>query len=415
MMRKFALAPMVGLFVWAICWKASAQDFGAGEGRSKGPVRVSVRTSGEYTDNRDSTADGDSTFDFYIQPRLDIESSWAQEGRMVLYYMPAYRWRSDPNIWQNENQVFHDVGLDVDHKVGTVTLRLNELFNYTDDPAVQESGRTLRSDASFIYNRVGGGALIDFGRVALADIYAQHRMKRYDEQIVADESDEDALVGGVYLMSRFGGKTSALGLGVEAAQQDYSSARGIDRGFSSAKFIVGWENSHANLRTSLRAGWQTVEYDDSSLGSDDIPSVSASIEYLQTPDRQMPGTRVALSGGYGIRESDVYPFASQKATGLSALWDWELVPSSLMMTLSVSYRLGEYDSDALPAGGAVEERTGMPRPTGDETTVASSLELVYRVNGNASLKAAQVYEDVDSDVRPSFTKNTTRLALWYEF
>jgi len=415
MIRKTAVVMLCCVIFNAISTRLLAQDYGDNR-ESKGPVRMSVRTYGEYTDNRDSTADGDSTFDFYIQPRLDLESSWAdKDGRMVFYYMPSYRWRSDPNSLQNENEWFHDVGVDVNHKAGGVSLRLNELFNYTDDPAVQDGGRTLRSDASFIYNRVAAGAMMDFGRVALADIYGQHRIKRYDKKEVADESDEDSLLGGVYLMGKLGGKNSTIGIGAEAGAQDYSSAKGVERGFTSAKFVAGMDNVHANLRTRLRAGIQTVEYDDEALGSDELPSASASIEYIQTPEREMPGNRFALSASYGLRESDVYPFAAQKTTALSALWDMEVVPGSVMLTLSASCRLGEYEREALPAGGVTDPDTGAPRAVGDETTVVGSLEVVYKVNDNTSVRAAQVYEDVDSDVRPSFTKNTTRLALWYEF
>jgi len=414
MIRKTAVVAICCVIVSAISARLLAQD--SGDKESKGPVRMSVRTYGEYTDNRDSTADGDSTFDFYIQPRLDVESSWAgKDGRMVFYYMPSYRWRSDPSSLQNENEWFHDVGVDVNHNAGGVGLRLNELFNYTDDPAVQEGGRTLRSDASFIYNRVAAGALMDFGRVALADLYGQHSIKRYDKKEVADESDEDSLMGGVYLRAKLGGKNSAMGIGGEVGEQNYSSAKGLERGFTTAKFVAGLENAHANLRTSVRAGIQTVEYDDAALGSDELPSASASIEYIQTPEREMPGNRFALSASYGLRESDVYPFAAQKTTAVSALWDMEVVPSSVMLTLSASYRLGEYERDALPAGGSVDPNTGSLRAVGDETTVVGSLEVVYKVNSNTSLRGAQVYEDVDSDVRPSFTKNTTRLALWYEF
>lgn len=366
------------------------------------PVKLSVTLMGDYTDNRDSSAIAESTFNFYFQARIDAVASWAADGSAVFYYAPTYRYQTDPSVYQNKNQLLHALGLDLRHGVSdTLKLRLLEAFNYTDDPSVQQFGETLRSDASFILNTLEAGVTYVFSRRSNIDLYGRNMIKRYSEQDVAKDSDEDSVGGGATLWGQVNKEVALL---AEAQMTDYSyeSSLGLERGFSSTAGGVGLEGRFSpNFGMGVRAGLQVVEYDDSSLESDTVPY--GSVDAMVSP---MPATRFTAGVSYMIRKSDVYPFASQKSTDVTAGLEWDAVPSRLMVALSGTYRQGEYTAESIPASSSA-----VGSSSGNRDAVLGTLQATFKVDNATSVRLAQSYEDVSSDVNDSFTKNTTTLAV----
>jgi hypothetical protein len=76
---------------------------------------------------------------------------------------------------------------------------------------------------------------------------------------------------------------------------------------------------------------------------------------------------------------------------------------------SAAYRTGQYDQDTVP----IELRAASAG--GDETVVEVSAEALYRIGQDASLRLVQGFEDVDSDVSDSFTRNSTMLIMTFQF
>ena len=87
------------------------------------------------------------------------------------------------------------------------------------------------------------------------------------------------------------------------------------------------------------------------------------------------------------------------------------------LTLGVAgvYRGADYDEDTLEATGAALQAGSGLETSGEEITVQLLGFARLAVTENTSLKLTQRYEDVDSDVDESFTRNSTELALSHVF
>jgi len=390
-------------FILASYTVVRAQGTATGE-QDTDPMKFSVSVIGAYTDNRDSSAIAESTFDFYFQPRIDAVSRWANSSSAVFYYAPAFRFRSDPSIYQNENQLFHDLGLEIRHGLSDlVSVNLSEHFNYTDDPSVQQNGATLRSDASFILNTVSAGLAFQFNPRASLTVSGNNMIKRYSEAEVAKDSDEDS-VGGA--MSLWGQVSKQVALLAEARITDYSyeSSLNLQRGVTTVSVGVGLDSYFSpNFQAGIHGGLQTAEYEDPTLDSASDPY--GNLGFVITP---VPTTRFKGNLSYALRNSDVYPFASQKITAFTGGLEWDAVPSTLTLSLAGTVQSGEYSADALPGSEALY-------PTGNRDAVVVTGQAVFKIDTATSVALIQSYEDVSSDVSESFTKNSTSLALSRSF
>jgi len=97
------------------------------------PLRFSVKVEAEFTDNRDSAADGDeeSNFDVFVVPRVDAKVS-GDRTTANAYYMPALRYRGDPNEDQDSTALHHHLGLELGHDASPrVKLGLHDRFIFT--------------------------------------------------------------------------------------------------------------------------------------------------------------------------------------------------------------------------------------------------------------------------------------------
>ncbi|MDA0990743.1 MAG: outer membrane beta-barrel protein [Verrucomicrobia bacterium] len=369
----------------------------------KDPINFSVDVRGEFTDNRDPPATKEeSNFDLYFSPRIDLFIDF-ERTLIDLYYTPSLRWRSDPSPSQNDSEFLHDFGLNVNHDMTPQTkVRLTEKLDFNDDPSVQSGGFTVRDDRTYLLNRASGRVKHDFGGGTRGEAAVAHMMKRYDDSTTAKESDEDELkldVQGERLLS----PTLALTLRGGYDMYGFESATGLQRDFDVLAGIVGLEKSFSpELRGGIGAGVQAAEYDDPTIDSSTSPFFSANVRVAPNPD-----SRLETFLTHGIRDADVAPFASQEYTQVDAKWEVDASPS---VTVGVSgmYRMSTYDGDVRPAG------TPLPLLTGDENTIVFALFGTWYISTSTSLKVFHRYEDIDSDVDVSYSKNTTSLAVHVE-
>ncbi len=403
-MRTFSRLA-VGLLVGGmVCGRPAAQ---AAEGRS--PVDLKVTLRADYTDNRDSierdtpTLKKESNVDFYVIPRVDLYLDTART-LYDFHYAPAWRYRTDPSPIQNDNELLHDLGLRIDHHATDRTrLRVVEQLLYQDDPSVEDGGTGLvRGNRTYLQNRVELGLRHEFSRQLAADAMAAYRIKAYKDSEVADESDEDQLDAMFGLWRTVNPKLILHGRG-GVAMYGFDSAIGLDRDFDVFIAAAGAEKIFSQLlRAGFEAGVQAVEYSDAGLDSEVFPYGRVDATVTPTPDN-----RITAMVTHGVRDSDVYPFASQTYTEVRG--GIEVDPSALITAgLSLTLRLSEYDGDSRPASAAA-----IAGPTtGDETTLVVSGHAVWNINDQTRLRVRQTYEDVDSDFpNGSFTKNTSSLEL----
>ena len=79
--------------------------------------------------------------------------------------------------------------------------------------------------------------------------------------------------------------------------------------------------------------------------------------------------------------------------------------------LSGEYRIEDYKEETLPASVAATRTAAGLATSGEETTVLAKAHVTCELGGDFSVTLMQLYEDVDSDVFTTFTRNATRLSL----
>lgn len=393
-----------------------------------GPFDLSLKLEAATTDNRDSLPNEESNTDFLVSPRIaaifEMDRSY-----LDFYYEPTLRYRTDPRENQNDEEFLHDLGIHLEHSVTPrLTLRVTEDYTYTDDPSVETAGGTLRRDSSFSLNRVEGLLAYDINRQSRVEVDARHRLKTYDESELSFLDEESVSAGA--RAARQVSRTVSLSLEARAEEFSYEyddlsvGARPgttLDRGFTAMSAGVGIENEfQANCRASLRVGVKSLDYEDEDIDSESAPYAVAILQLSA-----VPSTRFTASARHELRDSDVALFSSQEYTSVYAGLE---VDASERVTFDVSgtYRMGDYDADKLPSG---LRTTGLPAGTGtatpggvavralegDETAVILKAGVGWEVSDKTRVKLAHMFEDEDSDVSVSFTRNETTLSLVRQF
>jgi hypothetical protein len=380
-------------------------------GRAVKPIRFSVRALAQATDNRDAVEDDETdNVDYYLVPKLQLVYQ-TQSSRLDVHYMPAFRFRTEPGDDQDESTWQHDFGLSASRAVSSrLRLRLDGVVIVQDDPDVEEGGITIRGDQSYVRSVVKAGFNVDLMKYSNLDISVENRIKSYDDDVVADLSDEENTT--IALAHRHQMTTTLRSLLTGSYSfYSYDNDDVLDRDFTSGMAAIGLENSFTpKVSGTISVGAQTREYDDDGLDSDTEPYVNASLEGLLGPD-----TRVGGSLGLGVRDSDAYPFASQEYTELRAFMDASL-SAKFNLRVSAIYRVSTYDADNIPSAetsaavAAVSANVDLDS-SADETTVVGDAQLTFVATENASIFVGVRVEDIDSDVGQSYTKNTGRIGV----
>jgi hypothetical protein len=323
------------------------------------------------------------------------------------HYAPSLRWRSDPSPWEEDLTLLHDLGVELTHSPSaTLKLRARDDFSYTDDPRVEEDGVQVRQDKSYMLNRARAGVTLRPARLSEVDVYGGLSTKRYDESTEAELWDEDSAELGFGLWRQlgptFGGKLVGRYYSYAYEPAVVPALGTFERDFTVLVGGLGMEKALSpQLRAGAVVGWANVEYKEDLLSSQSGPYGEVTLRGALAPNARFDG---ALS--HSFRDSDAWPFPSQEYTQLSGRFEWD---SSDVLTLGCSavYRMGDYEVETdVPELGDISE---------DETVIVASVDATVKVGPRTQVKVAQRYEDVDSDVRESYTKNTTAVSLAVTF
>jgi hypothetical protein len=363
--------------------------------------RFSVDMSSSFTDNRDSLTNGESTVDFVVTPCAAVGLS-GRRGQLNLSYAPPLRYRTNPGDYQDSFDVQQALALSGELRVTPeLRLRASENAYYTDDPAVDTSRGSIRGNRSYILNYFESGANWTFFRRSNLDIYARHMIKKYDDKVVGANSDEDGLEGGLAVWRQLT-KTIGIQAITKLTAHQFNEQGAVDRDTDILLCSLRAEESFTRaLRGAVAFGGQQVNYKDASLDSK-LGGYGA----VELNGDILPVLKLNAVYTHGLSESDVQPYASQAFDELNA----RVAYSAHSVTLGVScaYRLSRYDAQAAPE--AAGRQAG-----GDEKTLSAGADAAMKIGPASSIKLAQLYSDVNSDVGYSFTKNTTRLSLMVTF
>jgi len=203
------------------------------------------------------------------------------------------------------------------------------------------------------------------------------------------------------------------------------------RDFTSAGGGVGLETAFGpQALGGVQVGWTELEYDDASMGTDSAPYIRLHLDGATIPTARISGAVL-----YALRDADVYPYSSQRYTSFFTSLEWDATPN-VTMGVSGEYRISDYQTDSVPLldqyvrdPGSLtpEERQivesgslnvspeedvpggGVLPVDGEENTGIVRGMVAYSLGLNTSIRLIHKFEDVESDVARSFTRNTTTL------
>jgi len=379
------------------------------------PIKVRADVGATSTDNRDSADDAfeEDNVDIFVGGRFECLFDW-EAALLDLYYAPRYRYRSDPSAIQNENEWHHQVNLIGEvSPLSRLTLRVQERFDYTDDPSVDQAGATLRRDSSYLMNRVDVLASLDVTKTLETSVDVGHMLKRYDENTVVDRADEDRLIVGVNARQQIAPTMSVLG---RVAWQnynleDYVASDGslmLPRGFDALQVGVGLEQVFSpKVIGSAMVGIQSSFYEDNALDDETLPFGTALL--AATPAKTV---RLRAQVSHMLVNAYAYPFTSQRLTSLygKAMWD---VTSMVELACTLQYRIEDYDRETV--NPAVTNDAFAKDREGEENAFIGGLSATVKVTPSTAVQVAYSYENVDSDVFTTFNRNAGSVTVSQKF
>lgn len=363
------------------------------------PVRISIGVAAEGTDNRDAQEnDKQDNVDIFLRPRAEVYLG-SSSSLLDAYYMPALRYRTEPGDNQDETDFQHHLGVNLRRGLSErLRLRVGDRLAITDDPAIEENGSVVRGDQSYVMNTAEAGLSYDLFRYSNLDLLVLNRIRRFDEEAVASLSDEDETSVRIQHRRSLTPTLRTLLTG-EYRIYGYEDNLFFARDFDSMVLAVGLENSFTeNVIGSLSVGWQTRDHEDEDIDVDDKPYVRADISGQMNPD-----LRIGAVAGYGIRDSDAFPYPSQEYTDLSGFAHAKIT-QKLLLKLAGTYRLSTYEAFGT-------------RPGGDENVLVGDIELAFHAIESATLQLGCRVEDIDADegVGASYVKNIVRAGATLSF
>jgi len=269
-------------------------------------------------------------------------------------------------------------------------------LSYNDDPEITESGATVRQSSSHWLNDVHAGVDVELSEKVGTSLMGSSIMKRYTDDVVADNQDEDIYQAEADLKYLMGSGYSVFGLiGFSDFNAESSGAGSRDRGSQVLSYGVGVERIFSpDVIGKIAGGYQTAEYDDDALESTDTMNGNAEMTF-----RAASATRFRVGGSYGYFAPNVRPYSIQTLTAVSGAIDHDVLSDRLTLTLRGQYSEGDY----------ADEGVGLPGGLDKLTTLGISGR--YWVQRNWALQAGYTHENWDSDLRESFDRNLVDIGV----
>ena len=370
------------------------------------PFRFSVGTHATFTDNRDSVkVNKQSNTDIFVSPRVDYVFNDGK-NQFRLFYVPSFRYRTDAGDNGDSTAWHHNFGMK-----GTLAvtersrIRFTEKYDYNDDSAIKVGGAVVRGNHTYGENTALLGFNTDLYKYSNLDFSIKNNVKRFSDDVIAKTSDENiTTVDAAHRYQITQTLRSVLG----ATYGLYSYDNSLNRDFYSLTGTVGLENDFTpTTMGSVRVGYQNANYDDSSVDSKNEPYAKVAISSQTGAD-----LNIGASVEHGIRDTDAYPFTSQVYSEFGLFGHLDITPSLALHGTGI-YRKSEYDKEDIPAAARGINFVG--KNGGDDTTIVLDAMLDYSIVENLSLYIGYRYEDIDSEVGQSYTKNSGRLGAALNF
>ncbi len=396
---------------------------------AKKPVSLALKAGVTHTDNRDSIEDGalragvpmkkEDQWAFYIAPVIAFHHEVTDSVEFDASYSPVFRWYDNCRPGSEKNKIDHTVRATLDLMLTPITeFKVAETFwfsgqkdyfygtDYQYDPS-----RPNRIGNDYFENRLRASLkqeLSEGGDYAKAT--GRWRIKRYDDDELADSSDEDEYGARLDLMrvhskhfsyGIFGDYTSWDRCTDASQYQDMKLELGVYYFTFGAQ--ATWDfygNGDTYLYGNL--GWTHATYEADDMDDQDDPSAQLEMRLFQTkPTQLLAGVR------YGRDYSDVYPFSSQlDLAGYLSVKQYVGADRDIWFNASIELRNRQYDvgDDLDPTAARYGYVKALMDANGGKTefdrdSVYFRLAANWAFNDWLSAAAFYSYEKIDADAK----------------
>ncbi len=393
---------------------------------------LSVTAGARHTDNRDQIDDGYvvngvpekkvEQWKYYIGPTLSLHREIVDRLLLDVSYAPVYNEMDEVRKGSEKSQWTHTVKAALTYQFNPrtkVQFSDNYFWNdqktyYWGDDYDYDPNRSSRVSDSYSQNSARLGVTRFLSAKTWAKVSGRVRTKRYDEQELADYSDEDEFGLRLDVMcnsSRF------FSWGAFADYTDWDrenrgtryAGESMKVGVSyaviglQASFDLGGDNNNIVYAST---GYNKVWYDDCDLDDQDLLGDSR----VELRLFQLHETQLLAGLRYGIDYSDTYPFSSQEdlATYVSLIRYFG-EDRRYRLNGAVEWRVRTYNlyDDMDPASerygywAALKERNE-GRTSYDRDSLYLRGAFFWRVNDYLSLNAFCSFEKIDTDIGTDF-------------
>lgn len=432
---------MFSLSVAASCLLASmsvvsAQEFGIAKEAGWG---ASATISAQHTDNRDQVDDTvmmkdgkrlEKEDDTDLSIGLKISFQRVIENRYKLYidYSPNYVYHDNPRDGSEENSLDHAVNANIELSPGRRTyVKItdkywwsgNKNWYFADediyDPSITEVDE-INDD--YYENRFAAHLQYNFSQKNFMLLDGLWRIRRYDDNEIAQDNDEDELNLRMAIMRS---PTRVYSLGF------FGEFTTFDRESSVKDFDFGVDYVSLGLQTTIdffadeswvlnaSTGYNIMEYEDETMEDNNMMGDSRVELAVHQKEK--------LRGKFGLRYSkdyaSVYPYTSEKNTTFYGCVSRILGRNNdYILGADFEYRLRDYELDDLdPDVLAHRESLGLVNTDAGRDSIFVRLYLNARVSSKCRASLFYSYEDVDSEVSTtkSYDENVFGIRLTYDF
>lgn len=410
-MRKGIAFMVVGSFLFLVI-----SNFAKAQDDVTGPFKFSLGADASFTDNRDSTVSGEeeSNTDIYIKPKVDALFDWG-DSILDFFWMPNYRYRTDPGVYQDTSKLFQDFGLHGRHAfTDRLGVHLKEFFKYTDDPTLSSGGINVSEDGAYFINDLSGGLSINVAPESRIDLDAGWMSKQYDEGYF-EYLDEDAVDGSLSFRQQISPSVTVVAQGSVRQFSYGDTANGgdipdSDRDFDSLSGGLGIENQfYKDSKISIYAGYSTFNFKQDGMDDQNSPYATLLLDH-----RVNASTVVSGAAMYGIRETAISQYSVQEYSDVRGDIYVD-VSKSITVGGGGIYRHSKYDEDGMtPVVRQYNKDHGLVID-GTQKTLVMFGSVAYKLTEDALVKFVYNYTTDDSDVSVDFDKNTAILSFVQNF
>ncbi|MBR4190303.1 MAG: outer membrane beta-barrel protein [Kiritimatiellae bacterium] len=363
------------------------------------PFHLYNRLRVGYDDNIYSSED-DKQKSFRLVEEIEVKLNLALERLYVgIDYRPSLLW--EPERESDETDFLHDLTASLSYNLTPqLTFSFKDTLRASQLPELESDGYRVRADDDNYNNSAVATLAYNVLPQTRIDLSGRYSFLEYNE----DEREADnywQAAGGASLRQQLASYTTVFADFRYQALRYPDAKSELKRDADSFYGGVGLEQTLSDkLVAMIRGGVQHREYDLDRFDDNTKPYVDGSFTIMPTPD-----TRLTLSGGYSVSESDVGAYASENRGTLALNLAHDFTDKlTLYANGSVAFSKfeGDYSFNEAEYGDD------------DETSYLASARLSYRIHRINWLELGYTFTKMDSDVLGQADYDRNRVDLGWK-